>query len=402
MAGIPNLSMRIAYICQSYPPMVSGAALVVWRLAEGMAARHHDVLVLAASDHGQPYSQEAEDGWLRVARLRAWPNPFRVGQHFLLWPRRAIADELREHRPHLIHVHDYSSAGLAGLELGRALQAPVVLTLHQLPWFISTYLPNLPGLRTLAERLAWRYLRQFVPQCAATISPSQMIADIVQAHIGLRPTPLSNGVELLRFSPQSGDNEERARLLRKYELDPARPLILHVGRLDVDKRVDLVAQAAARVIQTVPAQLMVAGDGTQRPALIRLTEALGIRDQCRFPGYVGAGGDLPGLYRLADVFVTASEVEIQSSVVLEAAASGVPVVTVRASSMAEFVEDGVTGYLAEPRDVAGLAERLLVVLQQPADHRQAMRQAALALARQHSIQNALTLHEQFYKNLVHG
>jgi len=133
-----------------------------------------------------------------------------------------------------------------------------------------------------------------------------------------------------------------------------------------------------------------------------LSETLGIRAACRFPGYVGAGSDLPGLYRLADVFVTASEVEIQSSVVLEAAASGVPVVTVRASSMAEFVEDGVTGYLAEPRDVDGLASRLLTVLQQPPDHRQAMQQAALALARQHSIQSALTAHEQLYKRLVHG
>src|SRR5262245_4819738 len=82
--------MRIAFICQSYPPMVSGAALVVWRLAEGMAARHHDVLVLAASDRGRPYAQESEDGWLRVARLSAWPNPLRVGQHFLLWPERSI------------------------------------------------------------------------------------------------------------------------------------------------------------------------------------------------------------------------------------------------------------------------------------------------------------------------
>lgn len=394
--------MRIAYICQSYPPMVSGAALVVWRLAEGMAARHHDVLVLAASDRDRPYNHDAEDGWLRVARLRAWPNPFRVGQRFLLWPQLAIEAELREHRPHLIHLHDYSSSGLVGLRLGRVLGVPVVLTLHQLPWFISAYLPNLPGLRALAERLAWGHLRRFVPQCAATISPSQMIADIVHSQIGLRPTPLTNGVELLRFSPLSVDNEERARLFRKYELDPAVPVILHVGRIDADKQVDLVLRAVTKVAQTTPAQLLVAGDGTQRAAMERLSRALGIQAACRFPGFVGAGGDLPGLYRLADVFVTASEVEIQSSVVLEAAASGVPVVTVRASSMAEFVEDGVTGYLAEPRDVAGLADRLLTVLQQPPDHRQAMRQAALALARRHSIQSALTAHEQFYKRLVHG
>lgn len=394
--------MRIAYICQSYPPMVSGAALVVWRLAEGMAARHHDVLVLAASDRGQPYSHEAEDGWLRVARLRAWPNPFRVGQRFLVWPQRAITEELREHRPHLIHLHDYSTAGWVGLRVGRALGVPVVLTLHQLPWFISAYLPDWPRLRALAEMLAWRHLHRFVPQCAATISPSQMIADIVRTNIGLRPTPLTNGVELLRFSPHSADNDERARLLRKYELDPAVPLLLHVGRIDADKRVDLVLRAVAKVVQTTPAQLLIAGDGTQRAAMERLSQTLGIRAACRFPGFVEAGGDLPGLYRLAEVFVTASEVEIQSSVVLEAAASGVPVVTVRASSMAEFVEDGVTGYLVEPRDVARLADRLLTVLQQPPDHRQAMRQAALALARQHSIQSALTAHEQFYKRLVNG
>ncbi len=393
--------MRIAYICQSYPPMISGAALVVWRLAEGMAARHHDVLVLAASDQGYPYNQEAEDGWLRVARLHAWPNPFRVGQHFLVWPRRAIAHELRKHRPHLIHLHDYTSAGAAGLQVGRALKVPVVLTLHQLPWFLSAYLPNVPGLRALAETLAWRHLRRFVPQCAAAISPSQMIADIVHTHIGLRPTPLTNGVELLRFSPRPADHDEHARLLRKYELDPAAPIILHVGRIDAEKRVDLVLRAMAKVLQTTPAQLLIAGDGTLREAMLRLSDTLNIRAACRFPGFVGAGGDLPGLYRLAEVFVTASEVEIQSSVVLEAAASGLPVVTVRASSMTEFVEDGVTGYLAEPGDVAGLAERLLTVLQQPPDHRQAMRQAALSLARQHSLESALTAHEQFYKRIHH-
>lgn len=392
--------MRIAYICQSYPPMVSGAALVVWRLAEGMAARHHDVLVVAASDRGHAYTHEAEDGWLRVARLRAWPNPFRVGQRFLLWPWRSIEAELREHRPHLIHLHDYSSAGLAGLRVGRALGAPVVLTLHQLPWFISAYLPNLPGLRALAEKLAWRHLRRFMPQCAATISPSQMIADIVQTRLGARPTPLTNGVELLRFSPISADEGERSRLYRKYELDPTVPVILHVGRVDADKQVDLVLRAVAKVVQTSRVQLLIAGDGTQRAAMERLSRTLGIRAACRFPGFVGAGGDLPGLYRLAQVFVTASEVEIQSSVVLEAAASGVPVVTVRASSMAEFVEDGVTGYLAEPRNAAELADRLLTVLQQPPDHRQAMRQAALTLARRHSLQNALTAHEQFYKRIA--
>ena len=80
--------MRIAYVCQSYPPMVSGASIAVQRLAHGMAERGHAVLVLAASDRGRPYV-ETRDG-LRLVRLRSFPNPLRIGQRFALLPGNAI------------------------------------------------------------------------------------------------------------------------------------------------------------------------------------------------------------------------------------------------------------------------------------------------------------------------
>jgi glycosyltransferase involved in cell wall biosynthesis len=387
--------MRLAYLGQSYPPMISGAALVLGRLAEGMAARGHEVLVLAASDTGPAYGEQ--QGSLRVSRLRAWPNPFRVGQRFLLAPGAALTAELRAFQPDIVHVHDFSLSGRLGLQLGRALNAHTVLTLHQLPWFISTYLPAVPGLRALTEAVLWRYLRALAGLCTAVVTPSATIADIAAPHLSLRPTPLSNGVALDRFSPTPLILDEGAILRGRYGLDPHLPIILYVGRLDADKRVDLALRAGAEVMRTHPAQLLIVGDGKQRPALTRLSHELGLAGRCHFLGYVS--DDLPGLYRLAAALITASEVEIQSSVVLEAAASSVPVVTVRASSMAEFVTEGGTGYLAAPGDVAGLAQHLCRILEQSPAERSAMRQAALALAQQHSIASALTAHEDFYQQM---
>jgi len=391
--------VRIAYLAQSYPPMVSGAALVVRRMAEGMAARGHVVLALAASDKGQSYVEERDR--LRVARLRALPNPVRVGQHFVLWPQTEIAAELRAFQPDILHSHDPLTVGLAGLRAARSLPRPPIrlLTLHQLPWFVSTYLPALPALHRLVESVLWSYGRWFYPQFDSVITSSKMIADIVGAHTRFRPQPMSNGVDTTRFTPPPAAPDEAESLRHKYGLDPELPIILYAGRVDADKQVDLAVRAAALALQSAKAQLLIVGDGKQRNAIFQLAESLGIRDRSRFPGYVAMTGDLPGLYRLASLFITASEVEIQSSVVLEAAASGLPVVTVRASSMPEFVEDGVTGFLVSPRDVVTLANRIITLLQNPARAR-AMGEAGLAVARRHSHENAIEAHERYYESLA--
>lgn len=389
--------MRVAYLCQSYPPMISGAALVVRRLAEGMAARGHAVLVMAASERGRASLTEAPG--LRLARLRSMPNPFRVGQRFMLWPRQALAAELHTFRPDLLHLHDFSLAGLAGLWAARVLKIPSVLTLHLLPQSVSAYAPPLLGLRRIVDAGLWAYSDWFARQCRAVATPSHSSAEIVRAHSRCRPVVLSNGVELGRFSPQPASPDEEARLRREYGLDPRLPIILSVGRIDVEKQVEVVVRAAARAMRAADAQLLVVGDGTRRAAVIRLSEALRIRDRSCFPGFVSASGDLPGLYRLASVFVIASEVETQGLAGLEAAATGLPIVAVHAAAMTELVEDGVSGYLVAPGDVAAMADRMQEALSDRGRAR-TMGQAARARAQEHSLENSLATHEQFYRSIL--
>ena len=85
--------MRIAYITQYYPPMISGAAIVVERLAQGMAERGHQTLVLAASDKGQAYIEESDN--LRIVRLASLHNPKRANQYYTLPSFHKIAKELK-------------------------------------------------------------------------------------------------------------------------------------------------------------------------------------------------------------------------------------------------------------------------------------------------------------------
>src|SRR6478672_8055240 len=141
--------MRIAYLTQSYPPMISGAAILVERLAKSMARRGHQVLVIAASD--KPYRYHSYQENLTVVRLRSIHNPLRVGQRFLLYPRFEVLRALNRFCPGIIHTHEPLLMGQLGLECARSSSIPILLTIHQVPWFAARYLPNIYGIRSVIE-----------------------------------------------------------------------------------------------------------------------------------------------------------------------------------------------------------------------------------------------------------
>ena len=390
--------MRIAHICQSYPPMVSGAAQMVQRMAAGLDERGHQVLVLAASDRGGAYRQTIGD--VSVVRLRALYNPFRARQRFVALPGHALQAELRAFQPDVLHLHDPLGMGLPGLRAAERLGLPAILTLHVLPVMVSAYAPPLPGLRRLVEAAAWRFGGAFASRCQALAAPSESVAAEVQIRAGLRSRLIPDGVDMQQFTCQPAHTAEADVLRRKYRLDPALPVILHVGRLDTGKNVSIVLEAAAAAMRQTAAQLLVVGDGTQRQALAALSIRLGIAERTHFTGFVSRQDDLPGLYRLASVFVTASVVETEGIAVVEAVVSGLPVAAVRATSIPSLVEDAQTGWLAAPGNSADLAAARMTLLGDPARARAMGAAGRAKLVSTHSFSTTLTRYEQLYAELA--
>jgi 1,2-diacylglycerol 3-alpha-glucosyltransferase len=389
--------MRIVYINQSYPPMISGAAIVVERLANDMAFRGHSVLVIAASDRGESYISEKNN--VKVVRLASIPNPKRANQRFSPDSFSRISREIRAFNPDIIHIHDVLSLGIAGLWIGRKKKIPVVATIHQLPWFVCAYLPPLPGLKPFVEKRLWLYSRWLNHQCEGMIVPTKTISKTIEEEAGFKTSVISNGVDLNRFSHRLDHSREADHLYNHLRLDPQKPIILHVGRLDVDKRVEVVVRAAAEALKQVNAQLLVVGDGECRKELIHLANFLGIEDQSRFPGFIDPKTEIPAIYRIASVFTTASEIETQGLVLLEAMASELPVVATDSTCIPEIIKNDINGYLVPPGDECAISNRLVEILSNPVKARQ-MGKSGRLIAQGHSIEESMDRHEELYRSTL--
>lgn len=390
--------MRIAYITQSYPPMVSGAAIVAKNLAESMATRGHQVLVIAASDRGESYKTISED--LTILRLSSMHNPLRVGQRFILSPRQVFKKALHDFQPDIIHSHCALQLGVQSLGFARRRRIPILLTIHALPNFAAKYLPPLfsdfqPAFEASLWMYAWIVLRQF----DMVTTPTPTTTCMISAMTGVRPISISNGVDLNRFSSSRLSPDFEAALRTRLNLPFRAPVILHVGRLDADKRVDQVIRASALAMRNTDAHLLIVGDGCQKSSLINLCQTLGIKRRCHFPGYVSMQEGLPEVYRLADLIVTASEIETQGIVLLEAAASGLPIVAVRATCIPEVVHDGENGYLAESNDISGFAEAITHLLTNP-EKACEMGRAGRHQITEHNIHATFDIYERHYKKII--
>jgi glycosyltransferase involved in cell wall biosynthesis len=109
--------------------------------------------------------------------------------------------------------------------------------------------------------------------------------------------------------------------------------------------------------------------------------------------------DLPEIYGMADIFVTASEIETQGIVLLEAAASGLPIAAVDATCISESVRDQVNGLLVEPGNINALSRAILELLNNPARLRLMGRQGRFFAAK-HDIQHSWFLHENLYQEMI--
>jgi glycosyltransferase involved in cell wall biosynthesis len=175
-----------------------------------------------------------------------------------------------------------------------------------------------------------------------------------------RTRVVEKGVDRSRFQPA----KDRQQLKRDLNL-PERPMLLTVGGLIPRKGVHLMLEAAARLRDTHDFSIVVCGDGGERGRLQELSETLDISNRTYFLGRVDRDA-IPDYFAACDVFVLASTLEAAGNVLLEAMASARPVVCMDSGGPPEYVEDGKTGFVVPVSDVKALADRIRLLLDDPA------------------------------------
>ena len=358
--------------------------------------------------------------------------PWYEDQRLGLLGRAAAGELIDGFAPDVVHVHSPLTLGAAARSAARRRRVPVVYTNHYLPANVhptadradrharpparrSSRRFRLPGPRVSSATRAtaaavgsappaagalfdvgfYGYLTGFANRCDRVTAPTATALLLLRDH-GLRAPSqvVSNGIDLDVFSPGPAPDES---LRRRYGLPAGRPLILSVGRLSPEKRADVLIEAVAG--QEVGGRgARAGGSGPDEGRLRELAARLGVAERVRFLGFI-PGTDLPGLYRLADVFAIASEAELQSLVTMEAMASGLPVVAVNAGALGELVHPGENGFLTRPGRAADVAGSLDLLCRDPG-LRARMSKAGLRIIADHDRHRLLALWESIYSALA--
>jgi glycosyltransferase involved in cell wall biosynthesis len=376
----------VAFFTCNYRPLVNGLSLAVERLAAGLRARGHRVLIVAPRYPGAP---AAETDCLRLPSLRVpTHHAYAVPLPWLAGGRRAVAAA----RPAIVHAHHPFLVGPYAARLARRLGVPFVFTHHTL---YEHYRHYVPGAAALAGAIARRRAARFAARADLVVVPSPGVARRLAAE-GVRAPIVTIPTGVMASSPGAG--ESRAALRRDLLRGAAGPLLLAVGRLAPEKNLEALLRAFALAAADAPgAALCLVGDGDDRARLARRAAALGVAGRVRFVGPV-APEAVGGYYAAADVFAFPSLSEAQGLVVLEALAHGLPVLAARSPAVEDLLADGVTARLVEPTP-EGLAAGLRELLASP-DLRARLGRAGRALAAAHPFDASVDRHVQAYRELL--
>jgi glycosyltransferase involved in cell wall biosynthesis len=202
---------------------------------------------------------------------------------------------------------------------------------------------------------------------------------------------------LQRFFPRT--DVERTAILTRFGLDPKRKIFLFVGRVDYEKRLDVLLRAISHLNRD-DIQLAIAGHGKAQEHLQALARELNLGERVHFTGFISAE-DLPLLMNSADIFCMPSEAELLSIASLEAMACGRPVLLANAVALPELAADGVNGYLFRPSDPLDAARCMALLADHPGQW-QSMGLVSLEKARYHGMDNTLKQYEAIYTALLAG
>lgn len=341
--------MKVALVSDCYLPTRNGVVSAIMELDQGLAGRGHQPLIWASRTPGADFDS---------SNVQRWPAlPFRPQMSLYsgiaspVQMRRVLSAEGVD----LVHCHTEFGLGWAAKQAARSLGLPLIHTMHTMYEFYRHYLPGLP--LAIPRTLLRRYLRGI----DAIICPSTRARDYLQALDATLPLHvIPNGVNSDRFRPDLLSEELRTQGRAAFGIQPGKRLILAVGRLWHEKRVKPLLETLIPLLQKhADWHLMIVGDGPDRTTLFEMAARAGIEARLTLPGFVQQD-HMPGIYALADVYISASLSEVHPLSLIEASLSGLPVLARQDEGCTTVVEEGIGGHLCASDEELAVALTALV------------------------------------------
>ena len=387
--------MKILIASDLHWPTINGVATFSRNLAQGMAARGHEVHVIAPSQTGKKCKEI--DGNYVVHRTASVPFPFYQNFRISLNPSKEVKKIIEEFDPDIIHIQMLMWIGQAAMKYGNKNGIPIVSTNHAMPENLMDNLKLLAPVSRPINYILTEYGARFHAKSDIVTLPTQSAIDMFKASdkVDAPMYAVSNGIDLSHFTPSKVPVE----LYEAFGLPRDKKIITYIGRLDAEKHLWVLVEAFRNVAADVDdVHLMIVGGGTDEENLMRLVQKYDLEDRVTFTGVV-TGDELAELHRVGTVYVMPSPAELQSIATLEAMASGQPVVAVDAGALRELCQEGRNGYLCERDNVDEITTGIRAIVTDD-KKRAAFSKESLAIASTHDIQATYDRFEEIYGSLL--
>lgn len=327
--------MKIALFSDTYLPQINGVTNTLNKLIQ-----YYDTMGIEYKIFIPKYEMELKSHniesfysikfFMYPENRVAFPNSFR------------ISSTLSTFQPDIIHIMTEFNMGMAGLNYGKKHGIPTVTNYTtNFPQYADYYKINI-----LKESI-WNYLKWFHSQSEITLCPSIITQTLLHSH-GIYNTKIfSRGIDYKSFHPLKRSNQLRKKLGIMSKI-----AFLYVGRVSAEKDLDILCSSYHEIDKRYHENvvLIITGDGPYLEKCKQIFPANTI-----FTGFL-KGKELAEIYASCDIFVCPSSTETFGNVVLEAMASGLPVIGADAGGVGEIIWHGVTGLKFRERDAKELAK----------------------------------------------
>lgn len=336
--------MRIAMMVDLYKPHISGVTNVVALTKKHLESIGHKVYVFT---FGSLDYVDDEENIIRSPGLPLLDTGFHLNLSYSRTARNLLQTM------DIVHIHHPFISGSLAMRFCRPRGIPIVFTNHtRYDLYAQAYLPMLPG--AVSETALDAYLSSFCRSCDLVIAPSKGIQHVLAGYgIVDRVVVVPNGVDIQPYmdcdQPMDRDN---------FGYDKNDIVLVYVGRIGPEKNLPFLLRAYAGVAQAVEqAKLLIVGEGPERENLEDRLNHMGLNKYVTFTGRIPYE-QVPAFLAMADIFVTASASEVHPLSVIEALATGLPVLGIDSPGVGDIIEDGINGQLVSQGDISAYTAKL--------------------------------------------
>jgi len=327
--GQTKSPLNISVVTETFPPDINGVAHTLSKMVNGLQLNGHDIWLVRPRIEKKELAQNRQG--FNELLVKGMPIPFYKQLRMGLPAKKELHRLWSHKRPDVVHIATEGPLGWSALQVAKKLKIPISTDFRTNFHAYSSHY----GIGWLSGAIL-SYMRKFHNSADATMVPTEQLAQTLSSAGFERLHVVPRGIDTQLFSPSKRDPALRA----SWKADSDTIVMLYVGRLAVEKNLELVLQTYAMAKQqSVKAKLVLVGDGPMRHELEQsFADVI-------FAGF-RTGEDLAAHYASADMFVFASQTETFGNVTLEAMASGLAVVAFNHAAAGELIQNGVNGMLA--------------------------------------------------------